>query len=69
MVREIRTEINRKSETLTTAPVLQSQTIKTLAAGVGAKSINLEAVIFAHRTYTSPPLIPVSHKMISNGRW
>jgi len=70
MVGEMRVRVNEKSETLTILPVLQSQTIKVLSEDVETKSINLEALIFAHGTSTLALSKPVSHEMtLLSGRW
>jgi len=66
----MRAEINRKLDTLTTPPVLQSQTIKKLNPTAETKIINLEAVILARSTRTPSPLRPERHIMtLSSGRW
>jgi hypothetical protein len=66
----IRVETNRKSNTLTTSPVLQSQTIKTLPAEVETKIINLEAVMFVHKTSKPSPFMSATHEMtLFSGRW
>lgn len=67
MLGEVRAGTDHKSVTLTMVLVRQSQTIKMLTEAVATKSINLEAVIFAHETSTLPGSKPVFHKMVLPG--
>ena len=67
---EVRAEVNQTLVTLTTSPVLQSQTIIMLTEDVERKTMNLEAVIFAHGISAFSPSNPVSHKKtLLRGKW